>query len=205
MQTLLSHLKSSRKPFLTMLGFAFVSPLAVAQDALVLSPVAKVGATAPGTASTWTAVSPDFAAVGIDGGVSFTATAGGLSGLWFGDPDALSLAARAGDAAPGTGTFFSTFTRDSLMPYNGFGSSFLGLLQDGTDSIWTVVPTPTFSLIAREGQVAPGSGTTYTILNRAYFNNDGDVLYPASLAAGSGGTRSLWRALSGWGAGLHRA
>jgi len=197
MQTLLSHLKSSRKPFLTMLGFAFVSPLAVAQDALVLSPVAKVGATAPGTASTWTAVSPDFAAVGIDGGVSFTATAGGLSGLWFGDPDALSLAARAGDAAPGTGTFFSTFTRDSLMPYNGFGSSFLGLLQDGTDSIWTVVPTPTFSLIAREGQVAPGSGTTYTILNRAYFNNDGDVLYPASLAAGSGGTRSLWRALSG--------
>lgn len=181
---------------LTILGVALAcATLAPAQNALILSPVAEVGDTAPGTGNPWTALSTQFAAVGIDGGVAFTGTANSLDGLWFGDPGSIALAAQEGQAAPGGGgALYDNFT-NSVTALDVFGAGFAARLDNARDGIWSVAAGPVLSLVALEGEAAPGAGAgvTYTILNRAYFNNDGDLTYYATLS--SGGSRSLWRKL----------
>lgn len=191
-------LRNARLAHFTTLGFALVcAALAPAQNALVLNRVAEINDTAPGTPDPWTALSNQFGAVGIDGGVAFTGTAGGVTGLWFGDPAALELAARQGQAAPVVpAADFDTFTQ-SVSALNVFGSGFVGRLSDATDSIWAVDAGPVLNLVAREGDAVPlPILATYSILTRAYFNNDGDLTYYATLSpTDGGGTRSLWRKL----------
>lgn len=179
------------KPFLLTLGLFCADDWAFAQTTVVMTPVAEVGDTAPGTADTWSALSVSYAAVGTDDGVVFVGTAGGLEGAWFGDVGALELAGIVGDVAPGTASTFNDFTNNyGITPVTGFGVAFHNRLLDGNMSFWTASTGPVLNLLALEGAAAPGAAANFTTLNEPSINNDGNTVFRASLDAG--GTRTLW-------------
>ncbi len=179
------------KPFLITLGLLCANERAIAQTTVVMTPVAEVGDSAPGTASNWSALSLSYAAVGTDGGVAFVGTAGGLEGAWFGDPGSLELAGIVGDAAPGTLSTFNDFTNSNgITPVTGFGVAFHNRLADTNMSFWTASSGPVLNLLAMEGAAIPDATANFTTLNKPSINNDGNSVFRAQLDAG--GTRTLW-------------
>ncbi len=181
-------------------GLALSTAPSYSQNSIVLTPVAETGETAPGTVSTWSSLSSSLASVSADGGVSFVGTAGGLSGLWYGEPGSLLLAARQGDAAPGTGANFGTFNIDTTAFAATFEAAFSNTLDDSNDSIWTTTVGPALDLVALEGAATPASlaGKTFSILNQPSVNDNGDIVFRATVEP-SPGVRTLWRSINGVG------
>lgn len=178
-------------------AFSMIS-VASANTAPVLEPIARVGENAPGTADTWTGFTTR-AAIGSNGGLIFTAsTSGGAQGWWYGEQGSLTLASLLGQAAPGGGgATFSSFIYD-VFPYTGgLGEEaiFAAKLSDGNDAIYTTDIGPSVSLLALEGDIAPGTGTTYNAIRRISVNDAGDYTFFATLA--NSPFHSLWRGLAG--------
>jgi hypothetical protein len=120
------------------------------------------------------------------------------SGVWSGTPKKLSLLARSGDVAPGSGG--ATFTGfDELggalfaLNNNGEFVIFSSLRGPGVDDsnnvgIWFRTREPQ-ALVVREGDVAPGTGgATFgdLILDKISINDDGQVAFAAPTESGVG-------------------
>ncbi|MBI5764808.1 MAG: hypothetical protein HZA51_14930 [Planctomycetes bacterium] len=173
--------------------------------------VAREGSAAPGTTgvfgqNSWTAPS----CVNSNGTVAFTASLTGPgidgtnnTGIWVGQPGALALVARAGNAAPGTpaGVVFSGGMQNWLM-LNDLGHIVFranlvgpGITTANDAGIWAGAPGA-LQLVAREGDVAPGTGGVFDLFNyqfEAYpvpvINAAGDVVFSGHHTGG----RGIWR------------
>lgn len=170
--------------------------------------VAREGSAAPGTAAVFSS-GWLFPRVNSSGLVAFSAALGAganssnNTGIWVGLPGALSLAARAGNAAPGTpaGVVFSGGMQNWLM-LNDAGQIVFraNLTGPGVDSsndagIWAGAPGA-LQLVAREGDVAPGTGGVFDLFNyqfEAYpvpvINAAGEVVFSGHYTSG----RGIWR------------
>lgn len=181
-------------------GLAALSIITVASanTAPVLEFIAPIGGNAPGTADTWTGFTTR-AAINANGGVVFTAsTSGGAQGWWYGEQGSITLASLLGQAAPGGGgATFASFIYD-VFPYTGGLSEeaiFAAKLSDGRDAVFTTDIGPSVSLLAVEGSVAPGTGTTFNAIQRVSVNDSGDYTFFATLV--SSPFHSLWRGIAG--------
>jgi len=113
--------------------------------------------------------------------------------IWTGDAAGLDIVAREGAPAPGTGegAWFSDFdhykTTWAMPIINGVGHvaffsrlAGLGVSADNDSGIWAKRPDGTLSLVAREGDPAPGGGTfgEFDIFNaRMQFNGAGQIAF----------------------------
>ena len=117
------------------------------------------------------------------------------SGIWLeGGGSGLALVAREGDAAPGAGgANFSGFNDPRL---NDLGqTAFRGFLSSGfTDAaIWSEGGGNGLALVAREGDMAPGTnGDTFVGFGSLVLNDEGQAAFTASLSSGAPGTSSIW-------------
>lgn len=155
-----------------------------------VSLVARMGDPAAGTSANFGEIS-EYPKINNAGDVAFWADLAGPGvtsendrGLWYGKPGTLQLVARKGETAPGTDAFFNTF---SIPNISGDGDiSFLGTLQgpDVDDSnrfgVWLKVDD-SFELVARTGQIDPGSGLEFAGLNRPAMNSNGQIAFQASV------------------------
>ena len=118
--------------------------------------------------------------------------------MW--DGAQLALIARGGDQAPGTpaGAVFSQpgtpLLRDAMLVFHASLATTGGgvTLSDDT-GIW-VLENGAVTLLAREGSAAPGAppGSVYHALPARLAGNDqGNLIFPASLRAGSGVDASI--------------
>ncbi len=135
-------------------------------------------------------------------------------GLWSEGPGGLTLIAREGSLAPGTGgaTFGGgtggyPFIEDPV--FNDAGqTAFRGLLQTGgavtssnNTGIWSEGPG-TLTLVAREGSTAPGTGgATFSVLQRPAINGAGQTAFLGTLQRGgnvnSTNDSAIWSEASG--------
>ncbi len=174
--------------------------------------VAREGIAAPGTTgvfgpNSWTA---PFG-VNASGVVAFTASLTGFgidgtnnTGIWTGLPGSVALAARAGNPAPGTpaGTVFSGGMQNWLM-LNDAGQIVFranlagpGVTTANDAGIWAGTPG-SLQMVAREGEVAPGTGgAVFDLFNyqfEAYpvpvMNAAGEVVFSGHCTGG----RGIWR------------
>jgi MYXO-CTERM domain-containing protein len=126
------------------------------------------------------------------------------SGIWFGGPSGLSLLAREGDTAPGTGgAIFGDVTNIANHSINGAGKAafVLGLrnatgapggVTSSNAAAWWTNATGSLSLVARASDPVPGlTGVSYAA-NAAFaghtpqdFNNNNRLIYNASFGAGA--------------------
>jgi hypothetical protein len=170
--------------------------------------VAREGSAAPGTTAVFSS-GWSFPRVNTSGVVAFSAALGAganssnNTGIWSGLPGALSLVARAGNAAPGTpaGVVFSGGMQNWLM-LNDAGQVVFRANLTGTGvttandaGIWAGAPGA-LQLVAREGDAAPGTGGVFDLFNyqfEAYpvpvINAAGEVVFSGHCTSG----RGIWR------------
>ncbi len=148
-------------------------------------------------------------------------------GLWSEGSGSLSLIARNGDVAPGTGgAFFNLEKRildpdgDGGTPGEGFGLTALndagqvaftghllpgaaGVTLDNDAGIWAGA-SGSINLVARKGSTAPGTagGVFGSFHGNPGFNNAGHIVFKSYLLAGSGDVTSandagIWSDRSG--------
>ena len=170
--------------------------------------VAREGVLAPGTSAVF-AGGWLFPWVNSSGVVAFSAALGSganstnNTGIWAGTPGALSIVARAGNPAPGTpaGVVFSGGMQNWLMLNDAGAVVFrANLTGPGVDSsndagIWAGAPGA-LQLVAREGDVAPGTGGVFDLFNYQFeanplpvINAAGDVVFSGHCTSG----RGIWR------------
>ena len=175
-----------------------------------LALVASVGGQAPGTPSgvTFDWVGWDTPILNAAGQTAFSGTLTGpgvdatnYSGIWYGNAGALSLVARDGEPAPGFPA--GVHLGDMFDPVlNGAGQmAFPARLQgDGIDNsnnsaIWSV-DSGSMSLVAREGDVAPGTdGRKFgDLIVHFVINSNGQTAFMNNLqdAVGSPPDRGIW-------------
>ena len=150
--------------------------------------VVLTGDTAPGTGDAVYAI-VSGTALNNTGRIAFSGTTTGTGvnsgldwGLWTGPPDALTLAAREGDTAPGTGgATYSSFGNLALNDAGqiAFDGSLRGSGVNGTNrtGIWTGI-TDAVTLVARTGGTSPGSdGAAYRRFGPVAINRGGRIAF----------------------------
>lgn len=122
--------------------------------------------------------------------------------IYRGGVGSLAMVARRGDVAPGTGgaTWNGFNTANTLHNVNGLIAfqGFLvitGAVTAANDTgLWAGTPG-NYQLVAREGDVAPGTGgSTFGALNGAnvFINDANQVLFANTLAGGGAAGNALW-------------
>lgn len=116
-------------------------------------------------------------------------------------PGVVTLLAKEGQSAPGTNAAFRSifFPRAELRrngvvsPFNDGGLVvFSALLTNGQTALYRAEKDGTLTLLARTGQAAPGTATTFAGVDREPTINEADqTVFSAGLA---GGTEALYRA-----------
>lgn len=173
--------------------------------------VAREGSAAPGTTGVFTQNGWLFPRVNSGGVVAFSAALTGFgidstnnTGIWVGLPGSIAVAARAGNPAPGTpaGVVFSGGMQNWLMLNDAgqivFRANLAGPGVDTTNDagIWAGVPGA-LQLIAREGDIAPGTGgAVFDLFNYQFEAYPAPVMNAAGEVAFSGhctGARGIWR------------
>jgi hypothetical protein len=166
--------------------------------------LAKSGDPAPGAPPG--VVFDSFGTVLADaaGRVAFTGSLAGpgvttanVNGVWQEtSPGVLTLRARAGDPAPdaGPGAVFAGFFQDLTLAGDG-RLAFRGWLVGpgvGPDDegIWATDPAGEPRLVARKGEMAPGTGSSWTALpSEPALGTDGRLAFVAALP---GATWGIW-------------
>lgn len=129
-------------------------------------------------------------------------TVAGISdtAIYRGGVGSLTMVARRGDTAPGTGGATWNGFNNRLhnvrgqVAFQGFLNIVAPVTSANDTGIWTGLPG-SLQLIAREGQVMPGTGGgTAGSMNGAavYFNDAGQVLFNTTLSGGTSPGTSLW-------------
>lgn len=151
-------------------------------------------------ANAWTSTSlTAFTSTLVGGDVSGTAND---SAIFVGGVGSLGLRVREGAAAPGTDANFATFNSGSLQVNASGRIAFQSTLTGGTSTttndsgIWSD-HSGTLQLVVREGQTMPGTGGSTAAgsgFNGAlmFFNDQGQVLFAATLAGGTLTGSSWW-------------
>ncbi|TMA33638.1 MAG: PEP-CTERM sorting domain-containing protein [Deltaproteobacteria bacterium] len=127
------------------------------------------------------------------GDVAFRATlSDGGSGIWAGAPGAVQLAARDGSAAAGTTGQFANFVAGDFgdlgqVAFEAGLEVGVGGVSAGDDrGVWAGAPGAV-SLIAREGEIAPGTGgRVFESFSGPLINGAGAVLLRGFLDTGTG-------------------
>jgi hypothetical protein len=176
------------------LGFGvYVSPGAGTPQALALT-----GQQAPGLPAGVVFGSPAISPVVFDdGSVAFWSSlmgegvdASNDAGIWTGMPGGLVLAAREGDAAPGTDAVFGALTATIVPAAGGKGAFTAQLAGEGVTpetnaSIWRLDGSEA-SLVAREGDPVPGlDGAVFHAFSNLAPGDDGSVAFIAVLRGDS--------------------
>ncbi len=121
-------------------------------------------------------------------------------GIWSGGGSGLTLVARTGDIAPGTGdnASFSKF-RGTPALNNAGQTAFLGELFDMPNSglgIWSEGGGSGLALVARAGNVAPDTGgASFSSFSTPALNNAGQTAFLGSLTGtgvGNSNDRGIW-------------
>jgi hypothetical protein len=129
------------------------------------------------------------------------------SGIWRGAPGSLSLVARRGSAAPGTGSgvnfssLFSPVLNDAGQVAFRAGLTGSGVDASNNAGIWRGAPG-SLSLVARMGSAAPGtgSGVNFSSLTNPVLNDAGQVAFQATLTGSgvdSSNNQGIWRGAPG--------
>lgn len=170
-----------------------------------LAIVALAGMHAPGTAgnanfSSFLSAGDAMGRLVFGANLSGTDTAGSHTGIWAGTTNALQVAARAGDQAPGTeaGTTFSQFHNYVVNPSGQV--AFVANLQTNQTGVWRGSPGA-LALVARANDLAPGTnGAMFSTFGVVSMNAAGHVLFDAQLT-GAGVTTAnqsgLWAGTPG--------
>jgi hypothetical protein len=134
------------------------------------------GLTLDGTVLFWASIAGDGIGPGND------------AGLWRTTPGGIEAIIMKGDAAPGTDADFSNISRQlAHTPWGQVAfAAFLdgpGVTPENNSGIWATAPDGTLSLIAREGDQAPGlpAGAEFAILSDPVMNRLGQVAFTAQL------------------------
>jgi len=162
-----------------------------------LALVAREGTAAPGTSNNFAAlfqpVINNAGQVAFSGRVNSTASLN--DGIWSEGGGSLALVAREGDIAPGTSdTFF--FFREPVLNDAG-QTAFVGRVNSGNstnDGIWSE-GGGSLALVAREGDIAPGPGTSdfFSFFAFPVLNEAGQTAFLANLNGGTGPTDAgIW-------------
>jgi len=157
-----------------------------------LALVTRVGNVAPGTDDTKFRFFSTALALNDAGQTAFFGWLDGtntISGVWSeGGGAGLALVALGGNVAPGTGgTKFSTFDTSSLPAINNAGQTAFGgnLASTKSVGIWSEGGGAGLALVAREGNVAPGTGGA-NFVSSGFDNFSDPVLNNAGQTAFSG-------------------
>lgn len=112
-------------------------------------------------------------------------------GLWLNSANGLELLALTGDPAPGTGDSFTTFPSYAFNDAGqlAFQARFDPAATGGKEGIWLGTPPGAFSVVAKSGDAAPGTGHsfsqfTFNSLVGPAMNASGDLVFPARLNNG---------------------
>jgi hypothetical protein len=128
-------------------------------------------------------------------------TPGTQTSLWSAGDGELSLLARPGMPAPGTGAVFSSLTGFGNFASNSRGQVAFQAIAEGTTGIWAQDPSGALRLIVRTGdsiEVAPGDVRTiasFDVLNHSggsdgksrSFNDAGQLVFNATFVGGGEG------------------
>jgi hypothetical protein len=192
------------------IGYAIATSLLMALPAFAADfrVVALTGDSAPGTGGEdfWGFPTiPDLTNSGstafhggiFDGGINAPDNAG----VWSeGTGGGLSLIARKGSNAPGTSDNFYSFGGNPIYINETGQTAFGASTGDGSISphragIWSEGAGGGLELVAREGDVAPGTnGSTFDTLNINAFNNAGQLVFQSFLKGGDAdNTSGHWR------------
>ena len=172
-----------------------------------LALVAREGDVAPGTGSAVYSFLGSTPALNNAGETAFSGlvTGSGVntsnnSGIWSGDAGGLALVARGGSPAPGTSATYGSF-RNPVLNDSGqtaFQSSLTGggVTLSNNFGIWSE-GSGSLALVAREGDVAPGTGSAeYSRFDFLVLNDAGQTAFQGVLALGgdvnSSNDRGIW-------------
>lgn len=141
---------------------------------------------APGTNETFSALNDPV--INASGQVAFSARLNGVGigdGIWTKNSGSLASHILIGDAAPGTNAHFSTvsYVRLNALGQTAFTGKLTGTGIDNNNDygIWSE-GSGTLSLVAREGNVAPGTSVLFSGSFRMPFLNDvGQVVFGGKL------------------------
>jgi len=172
-----------------------------------LALVAREGDPAPGTSDNFigligTPALNDAGQTAFLGGINSSNTTN--RGIWSeGGGSGLALVAREGiGTAPGTGSNFTTFASPVI---NDAGqTAFLGGVNSGgptSRGIWSEGGGSGLALVARAGNMAPGTSDNFTVFNSPVLNDAGQTAFLGHLNTGNNTTnRGIWS--EGGGSGL---
>ncbi|XAL99601.1 hypothetical protein OT109_18730 [Phycisphaeraceae bacterium D3-23] len=152
--------------------------------------VAREGDPAPGTdpASVFTGFSGPY--LNSAGQVAILGGAGaGGGGIWSERTGVLGLTVRSGDPAPVGGAGVNLGSINGFV-YNDAGQTgFRGYLSgpgihnDNSDGIW-LQTDGVVSVVAREGNAAPGTGVVFSHMSTPIMNGSGDIAFQARVNGG---------------------
>lgn len=167
--------------------------------------VARAGDTAPGTTAQFQGLQTNGHVINDSGTILFRAgltgtgvTAANSTGLWIAQSGSLSLAARTGDAAPGTLSQFSQLAGAHLSESGAIAVR--GVLTGGgvtaadNTGLWLGMPG-NLALVARTGDMAEGTTNAFSGFTNYSINDNGRMAFLGTLT-GAGVTaandRGLW-------------
>ncbi len=161
---------------------------------------------APGTSGSFFNFGPPV--TNDSGAAAFWATlSSGVqdNGIWSDASGSLSLVARAGQQAPGTGfgVQFKDFSFNDRMMMDGLGRTYFEATLQGSgvstanDRGFWRESQGNLSLLAREGNLAPGLGVTaiFTTLSNLVVNSGGQFAFTGTVSGSgidSSNNRGLW-------------
>jgi hypothetical protein len=162
-----------------------------------ITPIVRSDTVAPGTGGSkfwrfWDPAISRSGKVAFLGGLDFSAPFDQRDGFWAGTPDNLNLVARSGTHAPGSAedvkfSFFS-FTKPLISEAGVAIQASLtgpGVTSDNRDGLWFGNSAADLSLVARNGQQAPGAPAGVTFAWPTDFtsalNNHGQMAFVAHL------------------------
>ena len=161
-----------------------------------LALVVRLGSTAPGTSNNFTVfanpVLNDTGQAAFHGYLN--SSTGTNRGIWSeGGGSGLVLVAREGNSAPGTS---DNFTALGLPVLNNAGqTAFSGFLNSssGTNSaIWSEGGGNGLALVARKGNIAPGTNDSFAGFDHIALNNAGQTAFAGRLDWRGATDRGIW-------------
>jgi hypothetical protein len=158
----------------------------------MLRAVALAGQSAPGAPSTFSIIFgrnlqyDSVPVINDDGDVAFQATLNGLIagnlrvGTWVERDGVVEKVAYESESAPGTS---STFQRldEPLIDSAGL-SAFTAEVADGKDGIWRETAPGVLTMLALQGEPAPGTAFNYQNISELALNRTGDLAFLTQLS-----------------------
>jgi len=165
-----------------------------------LALIAREGNPAPGTIDNFVSFDISTPALNNAGQTAFSGRLTGSSvtdrGIWSeGGGNGLALVTRSGNLAPGTSDNFASFANRPVLNDAGqtaFSGNLTGNIATNS-GIWSEGGGSGLALVARKGNMAPGTSDNFNFLNRPVLNDAGQTAFFGRLNNSSSATdRGIW-------------